>query len=421
MQRKLLYGLLLLAGIGLTYVGLKLFERVEEPVYHGWSPAAMRNPFLAAERFLQSQGVEARRADRADTLDSLSVDATLLIQNVSLMSNEKFAGKLEAWLKAGGHAIVEAPSYEDEAEYFFGVYKYRAEDETASDSKSRSESLDQLRDELLRELRRELEIRRGSLTVDELLRRIESEVDPADLTHLHFSDDGGYQLLIHFPGDELLYHHALYDEDDDPSSPLYYWTGNEHGPTFMQLAVGDGLLSVVSSIGIWRSEGIGRFDHAHLLRELIGFSDEVVFLSSVEMPNLLEMLWANFREILLITLLCLLAWIIYRGRRFGPVLVTETEGRRSFHEHLQAVGRFMWQHKQSEQLLVAVRNDIWQLLQRRYQIRDNMPDAQKLAPLVQLAGLDYSQVQHLMYGPAPDDELQFLTMVKSLQEIRKAL
>lgn len=425
MRRKFGYGLLILVCLTLTYVFIQSVERYEELVDRGWSLAALRNPFLAAEKFLAAQGIAVRSTDRARVVGELKEDGSLLIKDASLIVNERFADDLLAWLEAGGHLIVQAPWYENAEVFFqhFDIYKFSNDGKTAEAEDDMAAVLAALREERL--LREEMETLRSSALrkgggMDEVLRELEAETDPERLTRLHFGESD-HELLIDFGTGGALYHPEAYGDEGNSPYPPYYWVGNESGITFMQLDVGAGLLSVMVDMGIWDNSRIGMFDHAHLLAGLVGVSSEVVFLTGVRAPSLITMIRSNFVEFIVAALLCLLAWIVYRARRFGPVLLTEQEDRRSFAEHLQASGHFLWRNKQSQALLNAVRSELWQTIQRRFSGSADLPEGERLAPVLQHTQLEISELHRLMHGPAPQDELQFLTMIKSLQEIRKAL
>lgn len=416
MGRKLIYALLAVASVASIWVIIDSVERYEEEVDRGWSRVALRNPFLAAEQFLRAHDLPVRNTDRIDLLENLSVDASIVVQDLSLVSSFAFASQLEAWITAGGHAIVEVPWHEEGVAFnlLFRVNKYRAGEYPGSQGESvvgfRSE------DEFAMMLRRR-SLQREGADIAERLRRIEANANPDRLTHVNVEDDG-YELFIDFSDTGFLH---LDTEEPSYRSTLAYQAGSQNGPTFMQLAVGDGMLTAVSSVDIWRSEQIGIFDHAYLLLGLVDASDEVIFFTDVRSASLLEMIWTNFSELVLVVLIGLLAWVVYRARRFGPVLTGRNEERRSFMEHIQAVGHFMWRQRRSEDLLEAVREDVWLAARRRFQINDGLSDTERLAVLMPYCHLDYPQLQRLMYGAAPDDELQFLNMIKSLQEIRKAL
>lgn len=422
MRRKLVYGFLALACLALAYVLMQSVERYEVPVDRGWSAAALRNPFLAAEQFLKGQGIKARSTDRANVLSNLSADSTLLIRDTDLLKNAKFADELKAWLQAGGHLVVQSSGYEETEAFLwdFDIYMLRQEENIEPDDAG--EVVDSIQDVSMRYDQwalRSRTIREGG-GIDEVLRKLEARTDPLNITRVHFSDNE-HELFIDFRADGTLYHPQAYGKESNSPYPLYYWAGTESGIAFMQLEVDAGLLSVMVDMNIWNSTRIGMFDHAHLLRGLVEHSGEVVFLTGVRSLSLMTMMWANFFEVIVAALLFLFAWIAYRARRFGPVMLSAQDGRRSFAEHIQATGYFMWRNNQSDDLLSAVRCDLGQLMQRRFPGSETLSDAERLSHLAQHTRFDIAELHSLMYGPVPDDELQFVNMIKSLQKIRKAL
>jgi len=202
---------------------------------------------------------------------------------------------------------------------------------------------------------------------------------------------------------------------------LNYWTDNEIAVGYLQLQVGEGKLSVMADLNIWQSQQIGLFDHAYLLRVLVGSADKVLFLANVSVPGLMSLIWKNFFELCIVLMVLGLVWVIYLSRRFGPVIDSNIQPRRSFREHVLAVGDYFWRNKMPGELLNGLREDIWLTMRKRYPGFDKLDDARQFNKLSAVTQLSEQAIQGLMQGVAPADEIRFFHTVKTLQKIRKML
>src|SRR5690606_17855980 len=95
--------------------------------------------------------------------------------------------------------------------------------------------------------------------------------------------------------------------------------------------------------------------------------------------------------------------------------------RRSFREHLQAVGEFHWRQGGSDHMLAAARRDIWQQLQKRMPGIETMGEAQKIEKLAEASRSDAAVLQALMNASVAADEIRFYHTIRKLQDIRKRL
>ena len=84
------------------------FERQLREVPTGWSPAAKRNPFLAAEHFLRRVGIEVESVPGRDLLRDLPPPGDLLVVNGLDALNAERRQRLRDWLERGGRLLVEA-------------------------------------------------------------------------------------------------------------------------------------------------------------------------------------------------------------------------------------------------------------------------------------------------------------------------
>ena len=448
MQNKVVGIILFILALGFGIYLWTQLEYYEEEVEKGYSVAAYLNPYLAAEQYVRSLGHQAESSYQLEMSDDVANDATLFISNANHVLDERRADSLIEWMQKGGHVIIAAQVLtEGDEDVFlsrFGVEKYSNEteddfvdeddNESEDDNKSNGKEQESLGDRLReanRQLQQEQEKRlarekaekEGKLnTVADQLRYEESQFNASDLATLEFDGvEGKVQILI--DREEYLYHDSFYWDDDTEYEGYkpFYWEGNDNGIIFMQFDVGDGLLTVIGDGSIWDNERIGLFDHALLLQILTDGNELVVFLRGADVPSLFELIWQNYFELCIVLAILLCLWLIYRGRRFGPILDTTDRGRRSYREHLSAVGDFYWRHKQREDLLNHARDAIWRDFNKKYFSARGAGETEMFERMALLTGKSAEYIRNMMRGEAPQDEFKFTQLIQTLQQIRKQL
>lgn len=449
MKDKHLFALVAVLGVIFgAYLWTQL-EYYEEEVDAGWSLAAYLNPYLAAEQFLEKQGLVVESSYQMDVANELTTDATLFISNANDVLDQRRADSLVEWMQAGGHIIIAAQVLnigEDDVflsqfgvdkidydvdlfpdDFAFDADQEEQEDEDKSIGDRLREANELMQEEqaaqrLRREERERLEKEGRLETVADEIAFEESQLDEANIMLLKFDGvDGDFQIV--FDGDFYLDHPSYYYEDDveyEDYKP-FYSAGTDDGTSFMQFYVDEGLLTVLGDGSIWDNDNIGLYDHAYLLETLTENTGKVVFLRGAVVPSLLELIWDNFRELSIILSLILLLWLVYRSRRFGPIIDTANLGRRSFREHLSAVGDFFWRHQHRDALLDNARQAVWREFNKKHFMASNDSEIEKIQKMSVLSDLPVNNIQALMAGEAPQDEFKFYQHVKSLQRLRNQL
>lgn len=469
MRNKLIVGLsVVLLSLVVTYVWFNI-EPYEEIVLGPWSDEARKNPFLAAEQFLDQRDIATESSTELFSLDNLSTNSLLIIRNANLVLSKSRVDALEQWMQRGGHVIVAAQLFNDDSDillsrfdvtkdpyYFDDVYEEDTDGELQLDPELKdieSQLDDVIKEELSggeepgesasteeesfvdrlqefteeqRELQERADLKKQAieqgLTVSETLRRKESRLINGNVSEFGF-DSVDYQLHVDFTDSGSLSHPYFYwDESEDyVGYKPFLWQGNGVAVGLLQIYVGDGLLTVLSDLDIWNSAKIGDFDHAFLLELMAEDADKVWFLYGASAPGILTLLWQNFLEMCIAFLALLGACFIYSSRRFGAIRNEVELNRRAFKEHVQAAGNYFWTQKMHGSMLNNVREDIWLNMRKRDANFDKYNQQQKIDVLKKFTQLSEPVLQSLMFGEIPTDEIRFFQAVKSLQKIRKML
>jgi len=270
-MKKPLLLTLLVGVIGFIVWGAMTFiETYEREVTTGYSNKAIQNPFLAAQLFLERNGVEV--IEETDVLDFSLIDTneTVFLSDVDdMILTQSQITKALSWVERGGFLIVgvgaEIEGNASILERFdIDPIEYTEDlDDSFSERDTRSAS------QRLRDLNDD---------VDERAKNGESTDDNASLEELlnedetyytvNLSDDDG-QLRLQVV-DRIVLNHPLLD-NDGASEPIYgdyhdsyelsAQVSDERGARALQLDYGEGTFTALSSSLIWNNELIDEADH----------------------------------------------------------------------------------------------------------------------------------------------------------------
>jgi hypothetical protein len=109
--------LLLIVGLAvIAFLGWGIYSSIEfydDTEHTSWSLKALRNPYLAAQQFMQQSDIDSVEADSLVGLDTLEGVSTVLITDANQVVNPRQLEQVLAWLEDGGNLIVTANSIDD--------------------------------------------------------------------------------------------------------------------------------------------------------------------------------------------------------------------------------------------------------------------------------------------------------------------
>ncbi|MBI3187094.1 MAG: DUF4350 domain-containing protein [Gammaproteobacteria bacterium] len=395
-------GLLLVLS---AYIFFKVMEPYSEMQDDGWSTKAQRNPFLAAELFLQKTGVQVLATHDIHQIENLPENGTIFISDVRKVLTHKRLEAILEWIKGGGHLIVAAPIYDkhnpDPLLSYFKVENHLHEQEKLSTALEKA-NLDRL--------------------AGKKKENKEKTEEPEDVTTMGFQGIPSKVRAGFDPGSYLT--HPALDDEKYETTPLYelnYVASSESGVHFLQLYYGDGLISILSDQSIWQSDRIDELDNAYLLWLLSENSDQVIMLYGAQMASLFYYIGKYAPETVTGLLVLLLAWLFFRGRRFGTARQLTIEARRSLAEHIQASSQYYWRQGDMRALIEPVRRE----LNRRIAVAlPGSNDADQVARLNMIAehtGLDPKIIKSALQENITANENDFTKIMNHLQLLRNAL
>lgn len=434
--------LLLLASAAALF--LYFFERHTEEVDLGPGPEARRNPFLAAERFLDRLDIPHRRAENIAVLSTLRKNDALFLASSSQIYNDDRLRELLDWVEAGGHAIVIAHRGGDgeheqdlllnalglevtsgDLDFYFNAQIREMFGEDA-DALQENPSASKM----MREHNRKLAEQENKNTAEPEENRAEEnisgqprnpDVDPEKLVNL--TSDSGASYALYFNPRRVLSHEMMgQSAETDLDGYLLRWVTFQNFPTQSPLIYherGRGRLTLMTDGALWHNDRIGEFDHAYFLAHLVG-ERNLVMITRPRFDTLSELIQRYALELFVAGLLALAAWIANRSRRFGPVLPAPASERRSLLEHIRACGNFYWRQQRAENLYEKTRAPLLYKLGVRGSLAAERQ--QQLAESVAAAtGLAAREIFDILWGPAPRNEDDFTARVRSIQIIEAAL
>ncbi len=423
-NKKSLFLFLSLLALGL-YIFFALFESYEEMQDAGWSRAALRNPYLAAEQLLGQEGLTVQSENRFEKLIQGPENSTLFISNSNHVFSSKRLDALLQWIKNGGHLIAAAaPPSENDGDRlldYFSIEVRKVGETSNAAAENEAAKVPKKLSEQLRELNEK--IKQRALNEQERAIRFEKTVHEHERTALVF-EGLDVTLNIHFSAKHSLHHPYLDwegDEADFKGLRPFYAAGDARGTHFMQIRLEKGMLSVFSDASIWRSENVGHFDHAYLLRVLTAHSKHFGILYGLNMPSLVTLMRRHFPELIFSSVLWLAAWLRYRGQRFGPVRKMQIAVRRSMAEHVFAAAAYLWRGGWKSQLLLPLQKEIEARAPRILPAFSNLEKAARDEGLSLTSGQSPEAIKKAMRTTDPQTEEDFVEAVQCLQKIRSAL
>ena len=380
----ILGGLSLLAALAFVLLGQLNPQR--RLVDLGPAPEARANPWLAAEAFLRQRGLSVSRTDNLTAIldDTPAAGHSLVLLGTRRQLTAAQNQRLLDWTANGGHLIVAA-----EANW--------------SEQRQRS-------DDLLLDL---LEVRRlpSSSLSDEGAPEQAEEAWP-QLTRLYLENEDAPAYFAF----DTRYHL------EDSGNRAHAWAGSAKATHLLQLAHGDGLVTVLSDGELWRNERIGKLDHAWLLWYLTQDS-EVILLQRIAADHLGALLLRHFPEALLALALLITLLLWHFGLRHGPLQAEPAPARRQLGEHLRASAEFLCRHQGHATLIAHLQAEIRQRARQRHPGFERLPVTEQWQLLGRFSRLESSLVRQAMrpLGDQHPDPARFTRQVADLQRLRNAL
>ena len=407
--------LLLVTGLvllGLIAWGLYVsIESYEESEHSSWSSAALRNPYLAAQHFMEQSDITVTDVDSLLKLDRLDKLGTLFFSDANQVQTPRQLKQVMDWLQVGGNVIYSANAVEHEDDLLLQEFSVEVDwRERDSDQDGATPPLS----ETLREYNRQIQ---DGKSREEIASSFARPKQP--LTKVRFGDDIG-EIEVAFDTARVLQHAAFDDNEVESQHQPFSWSNSEHGVHMMQFEVGDGLLTIISDPSIWTSYQIDQQEHAYLLWLLSSQEGIFAILRTVLRESIWSLMLKNASELLIATGL-LIAILIWRsGCRFGRLLPRDLSRRRALGEHFSALSHYLWKRRRSEYLLTSLRQAVLRRASSTLGGFANADQARQFELIAERCGLQPEAIARV-FGNNDFNETSFVVTVRLLKNIEQSL
>ena len=406
---KLVLGLVLLGLIAWgLYASIEFYEETEES---GWSIDALRNPYLAAQKFMTESDIEVTDVDSLARLEELSGLGTLFFSDANQVQTPRQLEQVMNWLDLGGNVIytADAVAHDDDLllrEFSVEVDWREFEVEEETEEKTLSETM--------REYNRQLE---SGKSREEIASSLDEEDDP--ITLVQFADDIG-DVEVAFNDAKILSHPYILDSESETEHKPFSWSYSEHGAHMMQFEVGSGLLTIISDPGIWTSYHIDRFDHAYLLWLLSSGEGNFAILRSVLRDSIWVLMSRNATELLIAAGLLILIWIWRTGYRFGRMVPNDLSQSRALGEYFSSISHYLWHRRQGSHLVEPLRARVLRRASLTLGEFSRVDQARQFELIALRCDLNPEAIARA-FGSTEFNEASFVQTVRLLKHIEQSL
>jgi hypothetical protein len=395
----------------------------------GPSPDARKNPYHGAEKFLQGKGIQTRVASvLPEVMDRLETTDTLMLLYDHDVEYRVLRDSIDDWVKRGGHLVITVHYLWDEENGASGdefldalgvrqfLWPQMSEQEPSGEATEGEPRTDEALDvpaEAMEEDIADESLRRVLRNLNELQKH---QNDPDILCSVQYQ--APITTLPVMPA--MMPLQIAFEPDyhiEDVSGTAH--VPNPQAPVHMlEYRRGAGKITVLTDYFIFNDDNIGDFDHAFLLWWLVQESPRVWLIHDKDSDSLLSLIWETAPWLVVAGALWLAAYLLRRGRRFGPARTDDHVARRQWLEHVDASADFLWRAGQSGKLLAEARQHIharFPGMQESGHIPVRLLNAAEQADISQEALVRALTAQDI------EDENEFIEIVRLLQHIRMSL
>ena len=382
--------LLLIVIAGGVALFLMMYEKKAVDEWNPPSARVLREPYLAAERWLRAMEMPSRHLGSFEQAADLPPHSALIVPAGRVGMTAQARAAVLQFVRQGGHLLVESERWEkpDPLLEDLGISRSEAPDFDYHDDRTGFGSL--------RAFRNPTE----SASAD----------DPA-LLSVRWEDQPA-PLLVTTLGGELL-----------SSEDAIRTINGDEGTRILQKQLGEGLITAINDISFAQNWRIGRNDNAQFFWLLLNDTPDLahVYWYRVRPPQLWPWLKQHATPVLISLALLIVLFIWHGLPRFGPSQEDPSGERRRLSDHLGASGRFLWSAGQRSNLARAAAACAYDAAARRYPHLRSMAADDQIAFLCRRFQLPPSHAQQLVHGSDVREPTEFLRLTRSCRHLHREL
>jgi hypothetical protein len=365
----LIISLIIVAIVGLsTWYFLANFKRVSKERDLPMTGEPRYNPLYALKLSLRAMGQQADSHARLD-LGSLTLKSgdTLLLYSPPNDLSEAQLDQLLDWVEAGGHLIVRSPS-----ELFLS---------------------------------------------DDITLFTKLGLSPSGMEEDCFSYFGAKEKMP-----SVICGDRFYTEDIEWFDWLH--GDEEQGYSLGRMSWGDGSVTVASSLSFMSNQELNGNSARQMTYQLLADSmgkGRFHLIYATDMSPLWLLLLKHGWTLLVPALLLLLAWLVYRSQRFGPLQASPNQDRRALLEHITATGEYMFHRHLGHELHLAVLALFNAKLRRRDPMTAALTGEAQIQALVERTGIDPQKIRQALKPGSLQQKENFFNSIATLIQLRNQL
>ncbi len=349
---------------------------------------AARNPFYAAQRFVENLGVTSTW-DRFQV--QVPTNAVIVVSSWHWDLAEGRRSRMEQWVEAGGRLVLDRTlsGGQEAFERWSGISRRPAKgeaDEEQDEESDEDTALELARTRKFRDCR----------VLHEAMRAPGSRGGAAQDFELCGQED--YSTLT-------------------TTRPIAWALHDDVGTQVLRVNVGKGSVTVINSMPFQFTQFL-QGDHPALLLAAARLrrGDDVHFLSEEEHASLLTLMWLFGWPVVLLSL-ALIALALWRnGVRFGPLTAEPDRARRSLAEQIRGTGQFAMRFGGGKSLHAAAVRALNEAAQRRVGAYARLSANERVEAVARLTGIEATVLGPAIHhsGPRRSHELrQAIALIES--------
>jgi hypothetical protein len=339
-----------------------LFEQRTRTVLIPPSKEVRQNPYLAAQRLLVRMGGSAQRVQVPYEVFKSENMNVLLIPAGRVSLSQGWMEQLRAWVRAGGHVLIESEYYSF-SDALLDLWKVERREKN-----KKSEKL------------------------------VQASV----------------------PGRDDIYRLRLSPNVSLAAPQAQILSQDEAGVHILQLQDGAGKITVMTGMKLWTNRSIGDNDHAAFLWSLLASaSTPQVIILDLQALSLTDWLLHYAWAVLLTLAALIVVWLWSVLPRFGPVMPDPLPENRRLYDHLLASGRLLWNGGLIGRLAGYARDSAWRVVRTQVPFFSELSPTQQTELLQQRYGLSAAQTQDFLHSHTPRTQNEFIRWISLCRQIQQ--
>lgn len=198
----------------------------------------------------------------------------------------------------------------------------------------------------------------------------------------------------------------------------------EQGYSLGRMYWGEGSITIASSLRFMSNQQLKLDGPRELTYQMLAGTmgkGEFHLIYSADMSPLWLLILKYGWTLLAPLLLLLVAWLVYRSQRFGPLQSSPNQDRRALLEHINATGEYMFHRQLSHELHLAVLALFNSKLRRRDPMTAALTGEVQIAALAERTGIDPQKIRQALKPGSLRQKENFFHSVATLIQLRNQL